>query len=149
MKGQSGAEVSPFTRKPLGIDYPVSDPDTLMAAAQAAMAGWRKFAPETRIALCLEMAARLYARNFEMAHSVMHVAGQSYTQAFSGSGPNALDRGIEALAYAAKAMREVLPTARWECWQARAGLASGRILYPDPRPVAYRSLDRDRRRDDR
>jgi len=56
---------------------------------------------------------RLYARNFEMANSVMHVTGQSYTQAFSGSGPNALDRGVEALAYAAKAMRDVTPRAQW------------------------------------
>ncbi len=110
---RTGAEVSPFTRQPLGIDYPVSDPAMLIAAASAAMAGWRKVAPEARIALCLEMATQLYARNFEMAHSVMHVAGQSYTQAFSGSGPNALDRGIEALAYAAKAMRDVVPSARW------------------------------------
>jgi phenylacetic acid degradation protein paaN len=112
--GQSGDEVSPFTRKPLGITYPVSDPEALITAASAAMPSWRKVDPETRIALCLEMAMRLYARNFEMAHSVMHVAGQSYTQAFSGSGPNALDRGIEALAYAAKAMRAIAPTARWD-----------------------------------
>lgn len=112
--GRSGAEISPFTRQPLGIDYPVSDPSALIDAAQAAMASWRHVDPEARIALCIEMANRLYARNFEMAHSVMHVAGQSYTQAFSGSGPNALDRGIEALAYAAKAMRDVLPAVRWE-----------------------------------
>ncbi len=114
ISSRSGAEVSPFTRQPLGIDYPVSEPSALIAAANAAMVGWRKLSPEARVALCLEMAEQLYARNFEMAHSVMHVAGQSYTQAFSGSGPNALDRGIEALAYAAKAMREVAPRARWE-----------------------------------
>lgn len=59
--------------------------------------------------MCFEIAERLYERNFEMAHSMMHVAGQSYTQAFSGSGPNALDRGLEALAYAAQAMRNVAP----------------------------------------
>lgn len=112
--GRSGGEISPFTRQPLGIDYPVSDPEALIAAASAAISGWRKVDPEARIALCLEMATQLYARNFEMAHSVMHVAGQSYTQAFSGSGPNALDRGIEALAFAAKAMRAVAPTARWD-----------------------------------
>ena len=112
--GHSGAEVSPFTRQPLGIDYPMSDPAALITAAQTAMSGWRKVNPEARMALCMEMAMRLYARNFEMAHSVMHVAGQSYTQAFSGSGPNALDRGIEALAYAAKAMRDVLPAVRWD-----------------------------------
>lgn len=112
--GRSGEEVSPFTRRPLDIEYPASDPAALISAAQIAREDWRRLAYETRIALCLEMAQRLYARNFEMAHSVMHVAGQSYTQAFSGSGPNALDRGIEALAYAAKAMRDVLPAARWD-----------------------------------
>lgn len=111
---RAGDEVSPFTGKPLGIDYPVSAPHALIEAARAAMAQWRKVPHEARISLCLEMAMQLYDRNFEMAHSVMHVAGQSYTQAFSGSGPNALDRGIEALAYAAKAMRAVVPEARWE-----------------------------------
>lgn len=111
--GRVGGEVSPFTRQPLGISYPQSDPAALIAAAQAALPGWAATPPDARIALCLEMAMQLYARNFEMAHSVMHVAGQSYTQAFSGSGPNALDRGIEALAYAAKAMRDVTPSARW------------------------------------
>jgi phenylacetic acid degradation protein paaN len=106
-----GEEISPYTGRSLGIRYPLSDPDALVAAAVAAMAQWRETDFELRIALCLEMAQRLYDRNFEMAHAVMHVAGQSYTQAFSGSGPNALDRGVEALAYAAKAMRDVAPTA--------------------------------------
>lgn len=133
--GRSGAEVSPFTRQPLGITYPVSEPATLVAAADAAMAGWRKVAPETRTALCIEMAMQIYDRNFEMAHSVMHVAGQSYTQAFSGSGPNALDRGIEALAYATKAMRDVLPSARWERSFGREEVALDKIYTLMPRGV--------------
>lgn len=108
-----GEEVSPYTQQPLNIRYPVSDPDALVASAVTAMAQWRETDFELRLALCLEMARRLYDRNFEMAHAVMHVAGQSYTQAFSGSGPNALDRGVEALAYAAKAMRDVTPTAQY------------------------------------
>ncbi|MBA4750870.1 MAG: phenylacetic acid degradation protein PaaN [Sphingopyxis sp.] len=108
-----GTETSPYTREPLGITYPRSAPDALIAAAAAAMDGWRHVDPDVRIAICLEMARRIYDRNFEMAQAVMHVAGQSYVQAFSGSGPNALDRGIEALAYAAKAMRDVRPHARW------------------------------------
>ena len=111
--GEVGEEVSPFTQQPLNIHYPKSDPEVLVAAAVSAMGDWREADFELRIALCLEMAARLYDRNFEMAHAVMHVAGQSYTQAFSGSGPNALDRGVEALAYAAKAMRDVTPSATW------------------------------------
>lgn len=109
-----GAEVSPFTGEALGITYPRCDPESLIVAAQTAWPDWRAADPELRLALCAEMAARLYDVNFEMAHAVMHVAGQSYTQAFSGSGPNALDRGIEALAYAAKAMRDVTRSARYE-----------------------------------
>lgn len=108
-----GDEVSPFTRQPLNIRYPRSDPDALIAAATAAMSEWRVTDFELRLALCIEMTMRLYDRNFEMAHAVMHVAGQSYTQAFSGSGPNALDRGLEAVAYAAKAMRDVVTSTTW------------------------------------
>lgn len=108
-----GAEVSPFTGERLDITYPRSQPQALIDAALAALPQWRRGDPAARIALCLEMAERLYARNFEMAQAVMHVAGQSYVQAFSGSGPNALDRGVEALAYAAKAMTAVTPKAIW------------------------------------
>jgi len=108
-----GEEVSPYTQEALGITYPVSDPAALVEAASKAMPAWAKADPELRMALCAEMAVRLYDRNFEMAQAVMHVAGQSYTQAFSGSGPNALDRGIEALAYAAKAMRGVTSRAAY------------------------------------
>jgi phenylacetic acid degradation protein paaN len=113
ISGWVGEEVSPLTRKPLGIQYPAVDPETLIAAAVEAMPEWAKADAELRISLCVEMAGRLYERNFEMAHAIMHVAGQSYTQAFSGSGPNALDRGIEALAYAAIAMRNIAPTATY------------------------------------
>ena len=108
-----GEETSPYTQEPLGISYPACEPEALVDAACSAMPEWGRTDPELRIAICLEMAERLYERNFEMAHSIMHVAGQSYTQAFSGSGPNALDRGIEALAYAAIAMRSVAPTATY------------------------------------
>lgn len=112
--GRAGNERSPYTRDALGITYPLCDPKALIAAAQGALPAWRRAQPEHRVALCFEIAQRLYDRNFEMAHAVMHVAGQSYTQAFSGSGPNALDRGIEALAYAWKAMQDVAPTTRWQ-----------------------------------
>ncbi|MFK8019561.1 MAG: aldehyde dehydrogenase family protein [Pseudomonadales bacterium] len=109
----AGEEVSPFTQKPIGITYPLCDPEQIVAAAKFSMTEWAKTDFELRLALCMEFAERLYERNFEMVHSVMHVAGQSYTQSFSGSGPNALDRGIEALAYAAVAMRNVAPTATY------------------------------------
>ncbi|NDV89782.1 phenylacetic acid degradation protein PaaN [Alteromonas sp. 345S023] len=113
IKGWAGEEVSPFTQQKLGITYPLCDPHATITAAKSSMTDWAKAAPNLRVSLCLEIAERMYDRNFEMAHSVMHVAGQSYTQAFSGSGPNALDRGIEALAYAAIAMDNVTPSAQY------------------------------------
>ncbi|WP_426050638.1 aldehyde dehydrogenase family protein [Brevundimonas sp. SL161] len=133
--GEVGEEVSPFTQKPLGIRYPQSDPEALVASAVSAMGDWREADFELRIALCLEIAARLYDRNFEMAHAVMHVAGQSYTQAFSGSGPNALDRGVEALAYAAKAMRDVAPSATWRRTFAGEQVTLGKTYVLVPRGV--------------
>lgn len=107
----AGAEVSPFTLNPLGILYPVCDPGALIEAGASAMPAWAKAGSALRTAMCIEMAEKLYEGNFEMAHAIMHVAGQSYTQAYSGSGPNALDRGVEALAYASIAMSNVTPTA--------------------------------------
>ena len=109
-----GSEVSPYTGEALGITYERCEPEALIVAAESGWDDWAKAEPELRIALCVEMALRLYETNFEMAQAVMHVAGQSYTQAFSGSGPNALDRGIEALAYAAKAMNDIPRTAHYE-----------------------------------
>jgi phenylacetic acid degradation protein paaN len=43
----------------------------------------------------------------------MHTAGQSYALAYAGSGPNALDRGLEALALAWQAQRQVPGEAQW------------------------------------
>ncbi len=135
VKAWVGEETSPYTLEPLGITYPVSDPESLVAAAQAAMHAWAKADPQLRVALCLEMAQRLYDRNFEMAHAVMHVAGQSYTQAFSGSGPNALDRGIEALAYAAIAMGKVAPTASYRRTFAGEAVALEKTFTLVPRGI--------------
>jgi len=45
---------------------------------------------------------------------VMHTAGQSGPMSYAGSGTNALDRGVEALAYAQAAMSDVPAEALWE-----------------------------------
>ncbi len=130
-----GEEVSPFTQRPLDIQYPVCDPEQLLTAAQQGSAKWGKAAPELRVAICLEIAKRMYERNFEMAHAVMHVAGQSYTQAFSGSGPNALDRGIEALAYASQAMENVIPNATYQRQFGREDIALQKAYTLVPRGI--------------
>ena len=113
--GRLGEEVSPYTQAPLGVTYPQSDLDALFTAARTAIdAGWAGAEPDARIGVLMEVIARLYARIFEVAFSVMHTAGQSYNMSYAGSGVNALDRSIEALVYARQAMAGVARSARWE-----------------------------------
>ena len=111
--GRTGEEISPYTQAPLGIDYPKVDVDTVMTAARQAMQSWRNVAPQERVGLCLEMAFALEQQCFLNAYATMHTAGQAFLMAYSGSGPNALDRGVEALAYAHKAMADVPSSANW------------------------------------
>ena len=107
-------EVSPYTSEPLGIDYPRADVEALFDAARAAMPAWAAASPQARLGVCMEIVDRLYDRIFETAQAVMHTAGQSAPMSYAGSGTNALDRGVEALAYARQAMLDVPTAALWE-----------------------------------
>jgi phenylacetic acid degradation protein paaN len=107
-------EVSPYTCEPLGIDYPRADVDALFEAAQRAMGPWAAASPEARLGVCMEIVDRLYAEVFLGAQAVMHTAGQGALMSYAGSGTNALDRGVEALAYAQAAMADVPAQALWE-----------------------------------
>ncbi len=111
--GTAGGERSPFGFA-LGVTYPVSDIDALLAAAKAAIPGWRKAGPDGRAGVCLEILKRLNARSFEIANAVMHTTGQAFMMAFQAGGPHAQDRGLEAVAYGWKAMTDQASTARWE-----------------------------------
>ena len=110
----AGGESSPYGTD-LGITYPSSDPETLIAAAQTAMESWGKASPEERVGVCLEILDRLKDNSFEMAHSVMQTTGQAFLMAFQAGGPHALDRGLEAVAYGYSEMTR-LPGGqmRWE-----------------------------------
>lgn len=121
--GRTGAEVSPYTGEPLGISYPKMDVEALYTAIEQGMPSWRDAAPETRIGICLEILDRCAGQLFENAHATMHTSGQSYIMAFAGSGANALDRGLEALAYAYKAMADVPQAAQWERQFGKGGAA--------------------------
>jgi phenylacetic acid degradation protein paaN len=121
--GRTGREVSPYTGEPLGITYPRVDVDVLYGAIAGAMPAWRATTPETRLGICLEMLDRCAGQLFENAHATMHTSGQSYIMAFAGSGANALDRGLEALAYACKAMADVPASASWERQFGKGGAA--------------------------
>jgi phenylacetic acid degradation protein paaN len=121
--GRTGAEVSPYTARPLGITYPKVDVSALFEAINAGRAGWAASSPRTRIGICLEILDRCAGQLFENAHATMHTSGQSYIMAFAGSGANALDRGLEALAYAHKAMTDVPEAAEWERQFGKGGAA--------------------------
>tara|TARA_R110002167_G_scaffold127116_4_gene308491 strand:- start:773 stop:2446 length:1674 start_codon:yes stop_codon:yes gene_type:complete len=112
-KGRTGAEVSPYTREPLGITYPKVDVEDLYIEINKAIPAWTNAGVDTRVGICMEILDRCSKQLFENAHATMHTAGQSYIMAFAGSGANALDRGLEALAYAYKAMQDVPQTAKW------------------------------------
>lgn len=121
--GRTGAEVSPYTGQPLGITYPEVDVQALYTKIAAGMPAWRQATPQDRMGVCLEILDRCAGQLFENAHATMHTSGQSYIMAFAGSGANALDRGLEALAYARKAMADVPATARWERQFGKGGAA--------------------------
>ncbi|MBI1377425.1 MAG: phenylacetic acid degradation protein PaaN [Frankiales bacterium] len=106
-------EVSPYTGEPLGISYPRSDVDALVAAALAAWPAWRRASHEERVGVCLEACDRLYRHNLELAYAAMHTTGQSFPMSYAGSGTNAIDRGIEAVAQAHLAHERVAPSATW------------------------------------
>lgn len=110
--GRIGAEVSPFGPA-LGISYPSASAEDLVAAVDAAGRGWAQASPPQRVGVLLEALARLNKRSFEIGHAVMHTTGQAFVMAFQAGGPHAQDRGLEAVAYAYRAMSETPASARW------------------------------------
>lgn len=113
-EGTVATERSPYGID-LGVTYPrVTDVDALLAAAQAGMKAWRDAGPDGRTAVCLEVLDRLHGRIFELANAVQHTSGQAFVMAFQAGGAHALDRALEAIAYAHTEMTRTPATARWE-----------------------------------
>src|SRR5438045_4521795 len=92
-------ERSPFG-VPLDVRYPHPDVDVLLGASAAAVPAWRDAGPQVRAGVCLEILARLHAHVFELANAVQFTTGQAFVMAFQAGGTHALDRALEALAYA-------------------------------------------------
>ena len=114
-----GEDVVSTERSPygfdLGVSYPhVTDVDVLLTAAQAGMKAWRDAGPEARTGVCIEILDRLHARVFELANAVQHTSGQAFVMAFQAGGAHALDRALEAIAYAWVEMTRTPRTAVWE-----------------------------------
>ncbi|MFG3438096.1 aldehyde dehydrogenase family protein [Nonomuraea sp. NPDC047897] len=104
-------EVSPYTGEPLGVSYRRAGVEELVEAATRAWPRWRDADPRVRAGVCLEMCDRIHAT--ELAHATMHTTGQSLGMSLTGSGTNALDRGVEAIAQAYAAMSRVPESATW------------------------------------
>ncbi len=107
-----GDEVSPYGIE-IKTQYPDVDIDTLMTEIESACPAWRNASVETRVGCAMEMLHRLNQRSFEMAFAVMHTTGQGFMMAFQAGGPHAQDRGLEAIAYAYKAMKECPTETTW------------------------------------
>ncbi|GAB6984257.1 phenylacetic acid degradation protein PaaN [Nocardioides pyridinolyticus] len=112
--GVVATERSPFGFD-LGVTYPRAvDVDALLSAARAGMRAWRDAGPDGRTGVCLEILSRLHTRIFELANAVQHTSGQAFVMAFQAGGAHALDRALEAIAYAWTEMTRTPATALWE-----------------------------------
>ncbi len=111
--GWLGGEQSPYGIA-LDVRYPVCDHQALIAAGQAAMAGWQKAGAAGRTGICLEILDRLNKQSFEIAHAVMMTTGQGWMMAFQAGAPHAQDRGLEAVAYAWREMSFVPTETVWD-----------------------------------
>ena len=107
------AESSPYGID-LGITYPATTVDATIAAAMAAKAPWAAATPDERAGACMAILDRLASEPFLMAHAVMQTTGQSFLMAFQAGGPHALDRALEAVAYAYKEQTRLPDPMRWE-----------------------------------
>jgi phenylacetic acid degradation protein paaN len=119
--GSVGTERSPFGFD-LGVSYPrAHDVDALLAAAESGKRAWRDAGPETRVGVAIEILERLHGRVFELANAVQHTSGQAFVMAFQAGGAHALDRALEAIAYAYTEMTRTPRTATWEKPARRSG----------------------------
>ncbi|UNK71499.1 aldehyde dehydrogenase family protein [Microbacterium sp. H1-D42] len=118
--GQAGVETrqddetSPWTREPLGISYPRVGAEDAVACADAARPAWTALSIDERAAVSIEMVERLFADNVVLGLAAMHTTGQGRGMSQSGSGTNALDRGLEAIAAAWQILSRIPTSATWE-----------------------------------
>ena len=133
--GTVATESSPFG-VPLGVRYPHSSPDALIEAASAALPAWRDAGPDVRAGVCLEILDRLHKHVFELAHAVHATTGQAFVMAFQAGGTHALDRALEALAYAYAEQTRHPAAATWERPAKDAPLRMSKTFHVVPRGVA-------------
>jgi phenylacetic acid degradation protein paaN len=128
------SEQSPFGVA-LGVSYPHADAAALVAAATAATPAWRDAGPDARAGVVLEILARIHAHVFELANAVQFTTGQAFVMAFQAGGTHALDRALEAVAYAYDEMVRHPAAVAWEK-PGRQPLRMSKTFHVVPRGVA-------------
>ncbi|MBC9956626.1 phenylacetic acid degradation protein PaaN [Yimella sp. cx-51] len=108
-----GEEKSPYGPT-LDVAYPHLDVKGAMDAAGAAMPSWRNAGPRRRAVVLVEALEQLNKRSFEIANAVQHTSGQPFVMAFQAGGPQAQDRGLEAVAAAYVEQARVPASVTWE-----------------------------------
>ncbi len=115
-QGTVASEKSPYGLA-LDVAYPrvrADALDRLLGSARAGIPAWRDAGPHVRTYVCMEILTRLHDRIFELANAVQHTSGQAFVMAFQAGGAHALDRALEALAYAYDEMTRHPQTVVWE-----------------------------------
>ncbi len=113
-EGWAGEEESPYLQEPLGIQYPIFSPETLVSRAKESLKQWRKIDLQQRAGILIESLERIKTRFFEIAYATMHTTGQGYMMAFQASGPHAADRALEAIAAGYEEQQRFPAKAVWD-----------------------------------
>ena len=91
------------------------DVDALMARGERGHEGVaRRRARRAAPASAWRSSTGCTRRVFELANAVQHTSGQAFVMAFQAGGAHALDRALEAIAYACTEMTRTPATALWE-----------------------------------
>lgn len=108
-----GEAASPYGLK-LSLRYSDLPVDFAVQRARQALGPWSAIHFEQRAGVCIEILNRLLSRAFEMAEASMHTSGQPFGMAFQAATAHALERALEAIAYAVREMRALPARVLWE-----------------------------------
>lgn len=125
-------EVSPYTGAPLGVRYAAPTPDEALTAAEQAGRALARAHASTRVGACLEALTRIHGAGAEVAAATSHTTGQSLGMACTGSGTNALDRGLEAVAMAWAALQRIPASVTWQQRFGRSDVTLHKTFRPLP-----------------
>jgi phenylacetic acid degradation protein paaN len=130
-----GEEQSPYGET-LSIQYPCNDTETLVKTSARASRSWAAASVKERTGVCMEMLAALNRGSHLIANACQLTTGQPSLMAFQSGGPNAQERGLEAIAYAYEEMSRVPDEVLWEKTQGKSTTRLSKAFTLLPRGIA-------------